>query len=281
MQPIFPENEYHTPENTPHHWGDKLAFDTRWYFILRYAFIVIYNGILAALNRYSHELYVQSNLAVVRLIEGCNGRFHVTGLHHLRDCPGPAVIVGNHMSSIDTNTLACFIWPYMELTYVAKASLVTFPFFGRVLNYLNPIAVSRTNPREDLQVVLKEGVDRLQCGLSIILFPQSTRTTSFIPEKFNSLGVKLARRARVPVIPMALKTDYWQNGRSILRDFGPIHRYEPIHIAFGAPYLVDNNSKQVHDYVLNFIQSHLEQWGSIPNHHQTSCSPLITTSIDS
>lgn len=261
MQPIFPENEYHTPDDTPHRWGDKLALGTRWYFTLHYLAVVIYHGIMAGLNRYSNELYVQSNLAIVRLIEGCNGRFHVTGLHHLRDCPGPAVIIGNHMSSIDTNTLACFIWPYMKLTYVAKASLINFPFFGRVLNYLNPIAVGRTNPREDLQTVLQEGANRLQNGLSVMIFPQSTRTTTFIPEKFNSLGVKLARRANVPIIPMALKTDYWQNGRSLLRDFGPIHRHKPIHIAFGSPYTIGDNSKQAHEYVLHFIQSHLEQWG--------------------
>lgn len=265
MQPIFAQNEYHTPENTPHHWGDKLAFGTRWYFMLRYAAIIVRARLLVALHRFNEAWYVKTNLSIFRLIEGCNGRFHITGLDHLRNCNAPVVIVGNHMSNIETNALGCLIWPHMKLTYVAKASLLKFPIFGRVLAWADPITVGRTNPREDLQTVLEEGVKRLKSGISIILFPQSTRTVEFIPEKFNSLGVKLARRANIPILPMALKTDFWANGRSFWRDFGPLQRHEPIHIAFGQPFLVEGNGKQAHERVVEFIQCHLKQWAAMNN----------------
>ena len=260
MQPIFTENEYHTPENTPRHWGDRLALRTRWYFILRYIAIVIRARILVDRNRFDEAWYVKTNLAIFRLIEGCNGRFHISGLEHLRNCTGPVVIVSNHMSNIETNALGCIIWPYRKLTYVAKASLLKFPIFGRVLAWLNPIVVGRANPREDLQTVLEEGCQRLQNGISVILFPQSTRSLTFDPEKFNSLGIKLARRANVPILPMALKTDFWANGRSFWRDFGPLQRHQPIHIAFGHPLHLEGNGKHTHEHIINFIQTHLNQW---------------------
>ena len=261
MQPLFTGNEYHTPENTHHYWGDKMAFGTRWYFMLRYILIIARARLAVARNRFDETWFMRTNLSIFRLIEGCNGRFHITGIENLRHCPGPVVIVGNHMSNIETNALGCVIWPHRPLTYVAKASLLKFPIFGRVLAWADPITVGRTNPRTDLQTVLNEGVKRLKSGISIILFPQSTRTIAFDPEKFNSLGVKLAHRAKVPILPMALKTDFWGNGRSFWRDFGPLQRHEPIHITFGKPFLVEGNGKQAHEHVLKFIQTHLKLWG--------------------
>jgi 1-acyl-sn-glycerol-3-phosphate acyltransferase len=112
-----------------------------------------------------------------------------------------------------------------------------------------------------LQTVLEEGVKRLKEGISVILFPQSTRSYEFVPAQFNSLGVKLARKANVPILPMAVKTDFWGNGRSFWRDFGPLNRDEPIYVTFGEPFMIEDSNKQAHERVLEFIQYHLERWG--------------------
>ena len=96
------------------------------------------------------------------------------------------------------------IRPHRAVTFVMKKSLVTLPFFGAVMRSRDPIVVGRTNPREDLTAVLEGGVERLKKGISIIVFPQSTRTPDFDPQHFNTIGVKLARKAGVPVVPAFL-----------------------------------------------------------------------------
>ena len=53
----------------------------------------------------------------------------------------------------------------------------------------------------------------------------------FKPEEFNSIGVKLAKKAGVPVVPVAIKTDFWGNGR-IIKELGPIDNKKTIHIKF-------------------------------------------------
>ncbi|MBW2177934.1 MAG: hypothetical protein JRH03_13480, partial [Deltaproteobacteria bacterium] len=52
----------------------------------------------------------------------------------------------------------------------------------------------------------------LQRNVSVLVFPQTTRGLRFDPDKFNTLGIKLARRAKVPVIPVAVKADAWGVG---------------------------------------------------------------------
>jgi 1-acyl-sn-glycerol-3-phosphate acyltransferase len=261
MQPLFTESEYHTPENAPRYWGDRVVLNSRVYFMLHYIAIITRARLLIALNRFNAAQFIRTNLSIFRLIEGCNGRFHISGLNNIHDCSGPVVIVSNHMSNIESNSLAWFIRPHMKMTYVVKATLLKFPIFGPVVAYVNPIPVGRTNPRQDLQTVLEEGVKRLKEGVSVILFPQSTRSHEFIPAQFNSLGVKLARKANVPILPMAVKTDFWGNGRFFWRDFGPLNRDEPIYVTFGEPFMIEGSSKQAHERVLEFIQYHLERWG--------------------
>jgi 1-acyl-sn-glycerol-3-phosphate acyltransferase len=98
--------------------------------------------------------------------------------------------------------------------------------------------------------------------VSIIVFPQSFRTTEIDPEKFNSIGVKLARKAQVPLVPIALKTDAWGSGWPV-KDFGRIRPNWPIHFSFGQPMLIQGNGKDEHQQIINFIASNLKNWSKV------------------
>jgi 1-acyl-sn-glycerol-3-phosphate acyltransferase len=155
--------------------------------------------------------------------------------------------------------LPSLINPVRRCTFVIKPSLMGYPVFGPVMRSRDPIVVTRDNPRQDLQTVLDEGARRLAAGTSIVLFPQTTRSGTFDPAKFNSLGVKLAKNAGVPIVPVALKTDAWANG-SMLKDFGPIYPHLPIHIEFAAPLPVEGNGREQQEAAVAFISSRLSAW---------------------
>jgi 1-acyl-sn-glycerol-3-phosphate acyltransferase len=135
------------------------------------------------------------------------------------------------------------------------------PVFGPIMRSRKPVLVGRTNPREDLKVVLEGGTEKLNSGQSIVIFPQSTRALVFNSEDFNSLGIKLAIKAGVPVIPIALKTDAWGIGR-LVKEFGPIDRRKKVHFAFGEPLTIQGRGSDEHQKVVNFIQEHLAKWGT-------------------
>ncbi|MCA1796514.1 MAG: 1-acyl-sn-glycerol-3-phosphate acyltransferase, partial [Geobacteraceae bacterium] len=89
--------------------------------------------------------------------------------------------------------------------------------------------------------------------------PQTTRTTEFDPQQFNSIGLKLAQKAGVPVVPIALKTDAWENGKR-LKDYGHIVPQRPIHFNFGARIPAEDLGKHTHAEIIAFIQEHLQRW---------------------
>jgi 1-acyl-sn-glycerol-3-phosphate acyltransferase len=103
-------------------------------------------------------------------------------------------------------------------------------------------------------------MEYLAKGISIVIFPQSTRNVIFRPSEFNSLGVKLAGRAGVPIVPVAIKTDFWENGK-ILKDLGPISREKPIHIEFHSPLTVTGTGKDENQKIIEFISLRMNTWG--------------------
>ena len=183
----------------------------------------------------------------------------IEGLDNIAAQKEPCVFIANHMSTLETFLLPALIRPYMPLTFVVKESLVRLPFFGAVMRSRDPVVVNRKNPREDLSIVLKEGLLRLSKGISIIIFPQSTRAARFDPHEFNSIGEKLAKKANVAVIPTAIKTDAWPIG-SLIKDIAPIHPDVPVHIRFGKPRRVEGRGKELHEEITSFIMHSLAEW---------------------
>jgi len=239
---------------------DRLLCGSRWFFVGSYIAEVSRSRSIAVNNSYNRSAWAESSFRIFKLIEGCGGRFHLRGLDNLRSCTKPAVFISNHMSILETFVFPCIIAPFMEVTFVVKESLVKHFLFGPVMRARNPIVVNRKNPREDFQLVMHTGKELLSKGISIIIFPQSTRKAEFNPEEFNSLGVKLAKAAGVQVIPVAIKTDFWENG-TYLKDIGPVNRHKPIHILFGKPLEIRGPGKDEHKQIVDFIISNFQQWG--------------------
>lgn len=210
-------------------------------------------------SRYGDNDWIRSSLDTLRALEGTGVRFEITGIDDFKGVEGPCVFIANHMSTLETFVLPALIAPFKMATFVVKESLVEYPVFRHVMRSRNPITVSRTNPREDLKTVFDGGIERLRKGLSIIIFPQTTRSTLFDPAEFNTIGVKLAKKAGVPVVPVALKTDAWGNGRR-LKDFGRIDPSIPVHIAFGKPLWIKDRGNEEHREIIGFITERLKEW---------------------
>ena len=254
--PKFEFDAYNTPPFTG---SDLMRLFPSFFFYCQDVGIVGTASWQAKQGHYATADWVGSSYAVMRALESVGVRFSVTGLDHIRNLTGPAVFIGNHMSIMETFILPALIGSFTETTFVVKQSLVDYPVFKHIMRSRDPITVTRSNPREDLRAILEGGERRLAAGSSIVVFPQTTRTTSFDPGDFNSIGVKLAKKAGVPIVPIALKTDAWGNGRC-LKDFGRINPSLEVHFAFGSPLQVQDRGREEHEEIVQFISGKLGEW---------------------
>jgi 1-acyl-sn-glycerol-3-phosphate acyltransferase len=255
----FKSNTYDSPGKKLNFWN-KLIFNNRLYFTYKFAIVVLRSRSQARRGIYNDKLWADSSYYIFRFIEKSGGRYHITGLENIAKTPEPVLFISNHMSTLETMVLPGIIAPLRKVTFVVKDSLVRHPLFGDVMRSRDPIVVGRTDPRKDLEAVMNGGMELLSKGISIVIFPQSTRSVEFKPEEFNSLGVKLAKRAGVKVVPMALKTDYWGNGK-LIRELGPLDSTKHIYMKFGEPFSVTGSGKEENQKIIDFIQTSLKEWG--------------------
>lgn len=257
--PIASKDTYVTDPARPRSLFSRLFLSPKFMFYPQFSCIVFRSSGRAKKGLYGGREWAESSLAVMRALENVGVRIEIEGMDNMRKFDGPAVFIGNHMSTLETMVLPCIIQPVKEATFIVKKSLLTMPVFGHVMRSRDPVVVGRVNPREDLKTVLEEGVGKLKAGRSVIVFPQSTRSVAFDPEEFNSLGIKLASRAGVPVVPVALKTDAWGIGKYV-KEFGPVDARKKVHFAFGGPMTVAGRGADEHEKVIRFIQQKLGEW---------------------
>ena len=231
----------------------SLVFYSKW------GRIIIHASALARRGRYTDQAWCRSSIDILQAMESVGGRFEISGIEHVQALDGPAVIMANHMSMLETMVLPIMIQPIRPVTFIVKQGLLEYPVFKHIMRARDPIAVTRDNPRADLKAVLDGGRERLDKGISIIVFPQTTRTIQFDPEQFTSIGLKLAQKAKVPIVPLALKTDIWCNGK-LLKDFGKIDTSHQAHFAFDTPIEVQGRGGDELQRIIDFIQGKLSQW---------------------
>lgn len=228
-------------------------------FYPKYISIVFKASSKAKREKYSDSDWAASSLGIFRALESVGVSIEIEGINNIKQLKTPCVFIGNHISVLETVILPGIIRPLCPVTFIIKQSLLNYPVFKHVMRSRDPIAVTRTDPRQDLKIVFKEGLERLNKGISIIVFPQTTRAEAFDPEHFSTIGVKLAHKAGLPVIPVALLTDSWSNGK-LLKDFGKIDRSKKVHFCFGEPIMIEGRGNDEHQSIIRFITDKLREW---------------------
>lgn len=212
-------------------------------------------------GRLTNARLVEGSHALRRSLESVGVRFEVSGVDDVDWSGGPYVFAANHMSALETQILPSVLSPAGPCTFVVKSSLLGYPVFGAVLKAFDPIVVERADAKADLRQVLQEGGKRLAAGKSVIVFPQAHRTEAFDRKGFNTIGVRLARSAGVPVVPIALHTTTWSQGRWVA-DIGWIRPKRPVRFAVGTPVPVGTDNREAQERLVSFIETHLAGWSA-------------------
>jgi 1-acyl-sn-glycerol-3-phosphate acyltransferase len=256
QQLSYTNNKYQTPPDAASFFGKLFPSFS---FYTSFLANIYCSARKAQKGKYNDEAWRLSSYKVLQALERTGLQVSVSGIEHLQKLDSPCVIVGNHVSMMDTVIVPAIVAQERPVTFIIKKSLMDYPVFKHVMRSRNPIALGRTNAREDLKTVMTEGKKRLDDGVSVVVFPQTTRGTDFDPKQFNTIGVKLAQRAGVPVLPLALKTDAWTNGK-LIKDLGRIHPEVAAHFAFNAPLGIEGKGREEHQQVIDFISRKLAEW---------------------
>ncbi|WP_075982025.1 lysophospholipid acyltransferase family protein [Bacillus massilinigeriensis] len=128
---------------------------------------------------------------------------------------GPVVFVCNHEGDFDIPVLLGFI--EKPFGFVSKIEVKKVPIISSWMEAINCVFLDRANPRQAVRSI-REGVNIIKKGHSILVFPEGTRSKGGPIGEFKSGSFRLARGAEVPVVPVRIKGTsevFERNGRLI------------------------------------------------------------------
>ena len=110
------------------------------------------------------------------------------------------VFVANHQSIYD---IPCLFWniPF-QLRIIAKESLGSFPMLGPHLKRTGHMLVDRAKP--DRSGIFGWATRLTSNGLSLIVFPEGTRSRDGYMGKFKGGSIMLAMQAGLPIVPISV-----------------------------------------------------------------------------
>jgi 1-acyl-sn-glycerol-3-phosphate acyltransferase len=112
------------------------------------------------------------------------------------------VFMVNHQSNIDIPVLIESL-PGFQLRWIAKRELLWVPFFGWAMWAAKHITVDRSC-RFDALGTLKKAQERMKDGISVVVFPEGTRSSDGNLLPFKRGGFLLAAKAQIPIVPVTI-----------------------------------------------------------------------------
>ncbi|MFB1050935.1 lysophospholipid acyltransferase family protein [Paraliobacillus sp. JSM ZJ581] len=118
---------------------------------------------------------------------------------------GPVLFVSNHQGLFDIIVLLGYVDKPMG--FISKQEIKKIPIISSWMKELKCVFIDRSNRRAAIKVI-DDGIESLKAGQSMVIFPEGTRTRGKAVQSFKSGSLRLATRANVPIVPIAIDGTY-------------------------------------------------------------------------
>jgi 1-acyl-sn-glycerol-3-phosphate acyltransferase len=158
--------------------------------------------LLAAFDRNGRLAYRLTQLWAGTILKISGIHVSVQGRNGL-SADRPYIFMVNHESNIDIPVLVQAL-PQFQLRWIAKRELLWVPFFGWALWGSKHIIVDRSNFGEAV-ATLGKAREKIAAGISVVIFPEGTRSMKGLLLPFKRGGFALAVKTKTPIVPVTVK----------------------------------------------------------------------------
>lgn len=110
------------------------------------------------------------------------------------------VVIANHSSLAD---IVCLYLLGMQFKWLAKKSLFRIPFLGWSMGAMGYIPLERGR-HGSIRISYQKCLDRLKKGVSVLIFPEGTRSRTGEMGRFKSGAFRLAIQSGRPLLPVVV-----------------------------------------------------------------------------
>jgi len=173
----------------------------------------------------------------------------ISGLKNI-DRTKTYVIVANHQSLTD---IILLYKTKMQFKWIANEYLFKLPVVGWGMLITKHIKL-RKGKLESIKNAYIEASDWLRNGMSIMLFPEGTRSNGYGLKEFQNGAFKLAIKGQVPILPISIKG----TGNAIPRDSWLFTTKIPASMKVLEPVDTAGASQDDFEKIRDFVRSKIE-----------------------
>ncbi len=173
------------------------------FFIVLYTIVVSFLALLSGLidrSFWSYKYLTKLYGSGILFISGV--KVKASGLKNIQG-EGPFIFVSNHISQFDIIALQ-FTIP-LKSGFVFKKELARIPLFGWQLLTGPHVVIDRSNAENALKSIHKARLKMKTKSVSLILFPEGTRSKNGELQQFKRGAFHLAGQVNYPIIPVAIR----------------------------------------------------------------------------
>jgi len=149
---------------------------------------------------YSKIIYYGAKAWTNSILFSAGVKLNIEGLEKI-DKSKSYIFIGNHQSHFDV--LSVFSAIPMTVRFMAKKELFKIPAFGWALYASGTIRIDRSN-REKAISSMNSALDRIRKGVSVVVFPEGTRSEDGKIRDFKKGGFVLAIKGGIPIVPVSV-----------------------------------------------------------------------------
>ncbi|HYA94098.1 MAG TPA: lysophospholipid acyltransferase family protein [Thermodesulfobacteriota bacterium] len=119
----------------------------------------------------------------------------------LLDGKGPYIFMSNHQGYYDIFALLGHL--AYQFKWLAKKELFAIPFLGWTMAAVGYISIDRGGTRDTVEA-MNEAAQKIRDGMSVVIFPEGSRSPDGLIQPFKKGGFTLAIKSKVPIVPVAI-----------------------------------------------------------------------------
>ncbi|MFD2045273.1 lysophospholipid acyltransferase family protein [Ornithinibacillus salinisoli] len=149
------------------------------------------------------EIFTTPQRVSQKVIQRTGTTVQVNGREKLLD--EPVLYVANHQGLFDI--LAFLGYLGRPIGFIAKKEIKKLPIIRSWMELLYCVFIDRKDRRQSMKAI-QQGIENLKAGHSLVIFPEGTRSRGSKIGEFKSGSLRLAMKANVPIVPVAIDGTY-------------------------------------------------------------------------
>ncbi len=152
------------------------------------------------------KIYKLTNFVFSSVLRIGGIKYRVEGYENLEHIDNGFLVVANHQSYFDIPIISLTL-KERGVSFISKDAILKAWIISHYMKVMDCLFLNRDSVKSGMNMI-KDGSKLLKKGVNLTIFPEGTRSDNGQMREFKSASLKIATRAKSPIVPISISKSY-------------------------------------------------------------------------